>query len=134
MVQDDDVHAALAERGNGGDRGGATVHSKQEVGGVLGEAFVHGVLAEAVAFVHAMGEVIVSLPAERPEDLEEEGGRSHAVHVVVAEDDYGFIAVAGLQKAFDGQADVGEEKRVGELLEAGLKEGRAGGGLSQAAV
>ena len=108
--------------------------ASSRVAGDLREAIVHRFLAEAVAFVHAMRQVIADLPAEGAEDFEQQGGGGDAVHVVIPEDDEGFVALAGLQEALDGGVHVGEQERVGQLLEPGLEEGGDGGRLSQAPV
>ena len=134
MVQHDDVHAALCERGDGCDGGRAAVHGEQQGGGELRQAILHAVLAEAVAFVHAMRQVVVDLPAERAEHFEQQGGGGDAVHVVIAEDDERFVALAGLEQALDGGGHVRQQERVGQLLEPGLEEGGDGGRFAQAAV
>ena len=134
VVENDDVHAALAERGDGGDGGGAAVHGEQQGGGEFRQAILHAFLAEAVAFIHAMGQVVVDLPAEGAEDFEQQGGGGDAVHVVIAEDDERFVALAGLEQALDGGGHVRQQERVGQLLEPGLEEGGDGGRFAQAAV
>ena len=122
VVQDDDVHAALAQPGDGVDGGRAAVHREQQRDGEFLQAVLHAVLAEAVAFVHAMRQVVMSRPAEGAEHFEQQRGGGDAVHVVIAEDDEGFVAFAGLEQALDGGGHVRQQERVGQVLEAGLEE------------
>ena len=81
-----------------------------------------------------MGQVVVDLPAERAKHFEQQGGGGDAVHVVIAEDDEGFVALAGLEEALDGGRHVRQQERVGQLLEPGLEEGGDGGRFTQAPV
>ena len=134
MVQDDDVHAPLSERSDGSDGGRAAVHRQEQGGGELCQAILHGFLGEAVAFIEAMGQVVVDLPAERAQHFEQQGGGGDAVHVVIAEDDEVFAALAGLEEALDGGAHVWQQERVRQLLEPGLEKGSDGGRVTQAPV
>ena len=134
MVQHDHVHAALAEPGDGGDGGRAAVHGEQQRHGELPEAILHAILAEAVAFVHAMRQVVMDLPAERAQHFEQQGGRGDAVHVVIAEDDERLVALAGLEQALDGGRHVRQQERIGQVLEPGLEEAGDGRWLAQAAI
>jgi hypothetical protein len=134
VVQHDDVDAALAQRGDGGDGVRAAVHGEEQGSGELREAMLDAVVAEAVTLVHAMREVVLDVPAERTEHFEQQGGRGDAVHVVIAENDEGFVAVAGLEQALDSGAHVGQEERVGQLLEPGLEEAGDGGWFAQATI
>ena len=76
----------------------------------------------------------MDVPAEGAEHFEQQGGGGDAVHVVIAEDDEGFVALAGLEEALDGGGHVGQQERIGQLLEPGLEEAGDGGRLAQAAV
>ena len=134
VVQDDDVHAALRERSNGGGGGGTAIHGQEQGGRRARQAMVHGLGAQAVAFVHAVGEVGADVPAKGAEDLQQQRGGGNTVHVVVPEDDDGLVAAAGQEKALDGSGHVGQQERVGQVLEPGLEEGCGGGGVSQATV
>lgn len=134
MVQDDDVHAPPSERGDGSDGGGAAVHCQEQAGGELRQAIIHSLLSEAVAFIEAMGQVVVDLPTERAQHFEQQSGRGDTVHVVIAEYDEMFAALAGLEEAIDGPAHVRYQERVCQLLEPGLKEGGGGGKVIHATV
>jgi hypothetical protein len=134
MVQHDDIDATLAQRGDGGDGVRAAVHGEEQGRGESREAVLDAVVAEAVALIHAMREVVLDVPAERTEHFEQQGGRGDAVHVVITENDEGFVAVAGLEQALDSGAHVGQEERVGQLLKAGLEEAGDGGWFAQATV
>ena len=74
MIQHDYVHAALAEPGDGPHRSGPAVHRQQQRHGELPEAILHAILAEAIAFVHAMRQVVMRRPAQSAEDLQQQGG------------------------------------------------------------
>ena len=134
MVQDDDVHAPLSERSDGSDGGRAAIHRQEQAGGELCEAIFHGFLGEAVAFIEAMGQVVVDLPTERAQHFEQQDGGGDTVHIVIAEDDEVFAALAGLEEAFDRGAHIWQQERIGQLLEAGLEKGSDGGWVTQAAV
>ena len=43
--------------------------------------------AEAIAFVHAVGQIKINFPAEGSQDFGEQRGGGHAVHVIIAKDD-----------------------------------------------
>jgi hypothetical protein len=43
--------------------------------------------AKAVAFVHAVRQIKIHLPAKRPQNFDEERGGGHAIHVIIAKDD-----------------------------------------------
>ena len=113
MVQHDDVHTTLAEPGDRGDSGRAAIHREQQRDGEFSEAILDPVLTEAIAFIHTMGQVIVGFPAEGAEHFEQQGSGRNAVNIVIAEDDEGFIALAGLEQALDGHSHVGQQERVG---------------------
>ena len=51
------------------------------------QAIFDTISAKAVAFVHAVRQIKIHLPAKRPQNLDEERGGGHAVHVIIAEDD-----------------------------------------------
>lgn len=70
MVKDDDVHAPLSEGGDGSDGGGAAVHCQEQGGGKLCQTILHGLLGEAVAFIEAMGQVVMDLPTEGTQHFE----------------------------------------------------------------
>jgi hypothetical protein len=124
MIQHEHVHATTAQPGDGVHGGGAAIHGKQERRRKFVQAILHAGLAEAIAFVHAMGEIGVYLPAECGEHLSEERGGSNAVHVVIAEDDERFVPFARGEEPFDGGTHIREQKRIGEVFQAWLQEAR----------
>ena len=95
MIQHDDIDAALFEPGDGFHGGRTAIHRQQQRGREFLQAILHAVPAEAVTFVHAMGQIVAGVPAEPAEDFEQQRGGSDAVHVVIAEDDQRFVRVRG---------------------------------------
>jgi hypothetical protein len=134
VIENDDVHAALLEPGYGVNGGRAAIHSQQESGGEFFEAVFDGVLAKAVAFVHAMGQVEIDHQSERAQDFKKKGRRGNAVHVVIAEDNERFLFFLSTQQSFDGSGHIREEEWIRQLLQARVKKGGNGDRVAKAAV
>jgi hypothetical protein len=81
-----------------------------------------------------MGQVVVDLPAEWAKHIEQQDGGGDTVHIVIAEDDEVFAALARREEALDGGAHVWQQERVRQLLEPGLEKGSDGGRVTQATV
>jgi hypothetical protein len=122
MIEDDDIDAAPAERGDGVDGGGAAIDGQEQSGGELVEALFDPIRAQAVTFLQAMRQVAVRVPAEPGQDFGQEGGGGDAIDVVVAEDDDWFPGVAGAEEAVDRGGHIGQLERVGKIAEAGFEE------------
>ena len=116
VVEDQHINAALAQPGDLGARGRTAIHGKEQLHRNLLQAVLHAGLAESVALVHAMRQVAMHRPAERGQKFVEQRGGSHAVHIVVAEDDERLACGVRDEETFDGHLHVWEQKRVGEVL------------------
>ena len=134
MVEHDDIHAAFAQPGDGFHGGRAAVHGEQQFDGKFLQAILHAVVAQAVAFVHAVRQIKIHLPAKRAQNFQQQRGGSHAVHVVIAENDQRLVAFAGAEQPLDGGGHVRQQKRVGEIFQPRREEVRDGRRLAEAAV
>ena len=122
MVEHDNVHTASNAGFDGFHGRRAAVHGEQERRGKFFQAIFDAVGAKAVAFVHAVGQIKIHLPAKRTQNFDEERGGGHAVHVIIAKDDQRFILFAGAEQSLDGDGHVREQKGVGKVFEARLRE------------
>ena len=137
MVQHNHIHAALLEPCDGFDRRRAAIHSQQERCGEFFQAVFHAFPAQAVAFVHAIRQVVMCRPSERAQNFGQQRSRGHAVHVIITENDERFVRVRGgmsLEEALDCGSHVRQQEGIGKLLEARLKEAVDQRGFAQAAV
>ena len=134
VVQHDDFDAAFAQPADGIDGGRSAIDRQQQRDREFREAILHGGLREAVAFIPAMRQVGMHGPAERGEEIVQQRGRSHAVHVVIAEDHECLSAFAGSEEALDRGAHVRQEKGIGQILEARLEKARDGFRFAELAV
>ena len=134
VIENNCVHAAFAKRGNGFNGGRTAVHREQQVRRKFLQAIFHAVGAQAVAFVHPVRQIKIHLPAERAQDFKQQCGGSHAVHVIIAKDDERFIVLAGAEQSPDGGVHVRQQKRVGQIFEAGLEKIFNGGRFAEAAI
>jgi hypothetical protein len=134
MVQNDGVDALLEEPVDGGEGSGTAVNGEKKFGGKFSETILHAFLAQAVAFVHAVGQVEMHLPAEGGKDFIKERGGGDAVDIVVAKDNEGFFFFSRKEKAVHCGVHVGQQKGIGELFETGLEEFRDGVGFAEAAI
>ena len=78
--------------------------------------------AQAVAFIHAMRQIIIDGPAERAERFQEQGRGGNAIHVVIAKDDQRFAAPAGQQETLHRRRHVRKQHRVRQIPEARSQE------------
>ena len=92
-----------------------------------------GVGIEAVAFIDAMGDVVIDVSAGGFEQVPEHGGAGDAVDVVVAVEGDFFVGADALDDAIGGAVHVGEEIRRMKVFELGVEEGGSGGGSGEAA-
>ena len=76
----------------------------------------------------------MDVPSERAKHFEQQGGGGDAVHIVIAEDDKVFTALAGLEEPLYGGAHIREEERVRQLLEPGLEKGSDSGRIIKASI
>ena len=123
VVEHDDIDPALPQPGNGFDGSGAAIQGQEQRGGELSSAVFQAVQAQAVALVQAVREVRIDLPAQGLQDLHEQGGRSDAVHVVIAKNHHRLAALARLEQAVHGRRHVRQGKGVGQVFEPGPEEG-----------
>jgi hypothetical protein len=127
VVEDDDIHATSFEPRDGIDAVGTTIDSEQQGGWVLFQAILDSFLAEAIALVHSVREVVAEFPAEGREHFEQESGGGDAVDIVIAEDDNRFTVFTGPKQAVDCGGHIGKEERIGEVFESWLE--KIGDGL-----
>ncbi len=134
MIEDDNIHTPLLEPSNRVHRGRAAIHGEEQGDGEFFEAIFNGVLAEAVPFVHPMGQIEMDGPAEGTQDFDEQRGRGDPVHVVIAEDYERFVLLASAEETLDGCCHVGEQKRVSELFKTGFEKPGNGCWVAEAAI
>jgi len=96
----------------------------------LGEGF--GV--EAITFFDAVRDIEIAGSAQGADGVPEDGGGGDAVDVVVAVDNYFLFIPNGLRDAVGGLAQAGNQKRIGEGLEAGSEKVLAIAWFGDAAV
>ena len=123
VIDDDCVDSSLPQPRDLRERGGAAIDGDKQPGPVLLHATLDAVLAEAVALLHPEREERFHLRAEAAQDAPEQGAGGDAVDVVVAEDDDALLRGDGLENAVGGAAQVGEQERIAERLQARLEEG-----------
>ena len=87
MVEDDYIYAALLQPRDGVHRGRAAIHRQQQRGGEFFEAILDSLLAEAIALILSMRQIILNGPAKSLEHLEEQSGGGDAIYIVVAKND-----------------------------------------------
>ena len=85
MVRDDQVHAELLRQVRRRDRGDPAIDGDQQPGARLGQG-ADRLAVQAVAFVDAVGDVVIDLGPEQRQQLPEDGDAGDAVDVVVAVD------------------------------------------------
>ena len=125
VIEHDDLGSFLAEPGDGVGGRRAAIHGQQQRGGIFFQAILRRVPAQPVAFVHAMRQIIMDVPAERAERFQEQGGGGDAIHVVIAKDHQRFAAPAGAQETLHRRRHVREQQRVRQIPQARLQ--KAGG-------
>ena len=89
--------------------------------GCFFQAIFDTIGAEAVAFVHTVWQIKIHLPAEWPQNFDEERGGGNAVHIIIAKNDERFILFAGAEQSSDSGSHVREQKRVGKVFESRLE-------------
>src|SRR5438874_6731332 len=87
MIGDNQVDAFFARDICGADRGDATVDGDDELCLPFVAEGSDRLRVQAVAFVDAVGDVVLDLTAEKLDRMPEDGGRGDAVDVIVAVDD-----------------------------------------------
>src|SRR5437660_5006705 len=68
-----------------------------------------------------MWQIRMNDPAQLSENLEQQAARGHAIHIVIAENRYDFLALARLEQPLDRRAHVRQRKRIAKLLQAWLE-------------
>ncbi len=104
----------------------AAVDGDEELGSGFDE-LADGVGVEAVAFVDAVGDVVIDVGSGGFEGVPEHGGAGDAVDVVVAIEGDFFVGADGVNDAIGGGVHVGEEIGGEEVFEFGVEEGGGGG-------
>lgn len=127
MVEHQDIHAPAGEPFDRRERRGAAIHGEEKRCGEFVEAVFHARLAQAIAFLHSMREIIAHRPAQSAQYLGEQGGRRHPIHIIVAKNDDWLAGFSRAEQPLDGHRHVGQEERIGEVLQPRLDE--AGDGL-----
>src|SRR6516164_4748535 len=134
VVEHNHLHAPGAEVADGFHGGGTAIHGEQEVDGTFFEAIFNAVDTQAVAFVHAVGQVKIHLPTECPQDFDEQRRGSYTVHIVIAENYERFFSFTGVQQAFNRPGHVRQPVRVGQVFEARVQKFIGGLGVTETAV
>jgi len=121
MIKNNHVDATFAKRRNGFDGSRAAIHGEEQGRRIFVQAVFHAVGAQAVTFVHPVGQIEIHAPVERTQDFEQQRGGGYAVHVVIAKNHQRFILFAGAEQSPDGGVHVRQQKRVGEIFQPGLE-------------
>ncbi|MBV6467223.1 MAG: hypothetical protein PGMFKBFP_02566 [Anaerolineales bacterium] len=122
MVRDDEVQPEVTRVAGFFGRADSAVHADDESNPVRVE-FVERVVVQSVAFLEAVGDVLVDVAAEGAQTLDQQRGGGDAVHVVIAIDGDPFaIRERGLD-AIHGDAHVLHLERVGAEVRLGAQEG-----------
>ena len=133
VVGDDDGHAEAVRIGDGLARLYPAVRSDDESGPLL-VGIINRRCLQIIAVALAVRNPVLKLRAQRRQGTDINGGRSHAVHIIVA---VNKDRLAGRQGVFDpvrGLVHVGQAKGVMELAEFRPQEGIGGGRVGQAPV
>lgn len=121
VVADDEVDAERLGVGYLFNSLDAAVEDDDELhAGLLG--VVDAFLAYAVTFVVAIGDVILDVGVELLYELIHQCYRSASVHVVVAVDEYAFLAAHRVVEAVDGEVHVLHEEGVDEVCQLRMEE------------
>ena len=83
MIEDDDIDGAFAKPLDRRHGGRAAIDGEKKRGGKFFQAVRRGLEAEAVAFIHAVRQVEIDLPAEVAEHRREQRGGGDAINIVV---------------------------------------------------
>ena len=134
VIEHDHVHPALLQPGDGGNGGRAAVHRQQQRDWKSFQAILHCLLAQPVAFIQPMRQITMGGPSEPAQDLQQQGRRSHSVHVVIAEDHQRLLALTRSEEPVHGCRHVWKQQRIGQVLEPGLEEVADGRGFTQPAI
>src|SRR5437899_8358854 len=103
MIQNDDIDSALAKPLNGANCRGPAIDRQQQLDGKSPEAIFDAVLAQTVAFIQTVRQVMVHSPAERGQNFRQKRSRSDAVHVVISENDERLVLASRQEQPLDGR-------------------------------
>ena len=76
----------------------------------------------------------MNLPAQAGEDLKQQRCGGNAIHVVISENDEGFVALARLEEPFHGAVHPGQQEGVGQVSQPRLEERGGEVRVAQAAI
>ena len=124
VVRDDDVQPQLPAEAHLPDRGDAAVHRQQQV--VLGREAADGGLVQAVALAVAVRDVVADGEADLAQIEHEQGGRGHAVGVVVAVDADALLFRLGPPDAVHRLAHPAQQEGVVQVVQRGVEVGARG--------
>ena len=130
VVGDDQIHAQRSRKVGFLHGRNAVVHRHDE-GAALVVHGLDGVFRKAVAVPLAAGQHTLDGRAHALEVLVQQGGGSHAVHIVIAEHCNGLAVVDGLPDALTGGVHIGQQRGVGKLL-LPCQQGQRFGGVGDA--
>ena len=115
VVSDDQVHAQRSRKLGFLHGRDAVIHRHDE-GAALVVHGLDGVFGQAVAVPLAAGQHTLDGRAHALEVLVQQGGGSHAVHIVIAKDRDGLTIVNGLPDTLTGGVHIGQQGGVGKFL------------------
>ena len=125
VVGDDQIDAQRSRKRRFLDRRDAVIHGHDELIALVVDG-LDGVLGQTVAVALPAGEHTLDVRAHSFQVLIEQCRCGHAVHIVIAENDDGFLIVDGVHDALTGFVHVGQQHRVAQLFLTGQQHQRLG--------
>jgi hypothetical protein len=121
VVQHDDIDAALPEPGYRVHGGRTAINGQEQGNREPLETMLDRLKAQAIPLVQPVRQVIIHGPTKASQHLGQQSRRGHPIDVVITEDDQRFAALAGAKEPFDRRSHVGQQERIGQLLQARLE-------------
>jgi hypothetical protein len=121
VIDDHDIDAAFAQPRDLLHRRGPAVDRDEYGGPMLLHAALHTVLAEPVTLLHAQRQKRFHHSAQPPQDASQQCRGGDAVHIVVTENHHAFTGRDGPRDALRGLAQIGEQERIAQRLQARIE-------------
>ena len=134
MVENDHGHASLFQPIDGFDRGGATVHCEQKLGGKLTQTIFDTFLTQAVSLIESIRKIRAQFPSESLQHFSQQRSRCDSVNIVIAKNHERLGVLARAKKTIDGPFHIREEKGISQVLQARFEKGIDRHRIAQPAV
>ena len=134
MIEDDHIDSPALKPSDGFDGGGAAIDGEEQAARMFLQTIGRTIGTQAVAFIHAVGQIGLHLPTEASHPLAEQRARTHTIDIVVAEENEAFAGTAGHDEAFDRASHSGKQERIPEALEHGVEKSGGPGRIGKAAI